>query len=48
MLPAATRLLPNGTAAEMVTPQHVYLRLHNDDGLIAKPRPVLSPSLSAP
>jgi hypothetical protein len=33
----ATRLMPHGTAAETVTPQHVYLRMHNDDALIAKP-----------
>jgi hypothetical protein len=35
---AATRLMPHGTAAETVTPQQVYFRLHtNDDELIAKP-----------
>jgi len=34
---AATRLMPHGTAAEMVTPQQLYFRLHNDDALIAKP-----------
>ena len=34
---AAKRLMPRGTATEMVTPQQVYLRLHPDDDLIAKP-----------
>jgi hypothetical protein len=34
---AATRLMPHGTAAETVTPQQVYFRLHADDELIAKP-----------
>jgi hypothetical protein len=34
---AATRLMPHGTAAETVTPQQVYFRLHSDDELIAKP-----------
>jgi hypothetical protein len=34
---AASRLMPRGTAAEMVTPQQVYFRLHTDDDLIAKP-----------
>ncbi|MFZ1150670.1 MAG: hypothetical protein WAR76_13170 [Xanthobacteraceae bacterium] len=34
---AATRLMPHGTAAEAVTPQQVYFRLHNDDELVAKP-----------
>ena len=34
---ATTRLMPHGTAAETVTPQQVYFRLHNDDALIAKP-----------
>jgi len=35
---AATRLMPHRTAAETVTPQQVYFRLHtNDDELIAKP-----------
>jgi hypothetical protein len=34
---AATRLMPHGTAAETVTPQRVYFRLHADDELIAKP-----------
>jgi hypothetical protein len=33
----ATRLMPHATAAEAVTPQQVYFRLHNDDELIAKP-----------
>jgi hypothetical protein len=33
----ATRLMPNGTAAETATPQQVYFRLHNNDELIAKP-----------
>jgi hypothetical protein len=28
---------PYGTAAETVTPQQVYFRLHNDDELVAKP-----------
>ena len=32
---AATRLMPHGI--ETVTPQQVYLRLHNDDELVAKP-----------
>jgi hypothetical protein len=34
---AATRVMPHGTAAETATPQQVYFRLHNDDGLVAKP-----------
>jgi hypothetical protein len=34
---AETRLMQRGTAAETVAPQQVYLRLHNDDELIAKP-----------
>ena len=34
---AATRLMPHSTAAETVTPQQVHFRLHNDDGLVAKP-----------
>jgi len=34
---AATRLMPRGTAADMVTPQQVYFHLHNDDELVAKP-----------
>ena len=34
---AATRLMPHGTAAEMVTPQQVYFHLHTDDELVAKP-----------
>ena len=34
---AATRLMPHGTAAETVTPQQAYFRLHNDDELVAKP-----------
>ena len=34
---AATRLMPHGTAAETVTPQQLYFRLHSDDALIAKP-----------
>jgi hypothetical protein len=34
---ATTRLVPHGTAAEMVTPQQVYFRLHHDDELVAKP-----------
>jgi hypothetical protein len=34
---AVTRLMPHGTAAEAVTPQQVYFRLHNDDELVAKP-----------
>jgi len=34
---AVTRLMPHGTAAEMVTPQQVYFHLQNDDELIAKP-----------
>jgi hypothetical protein len=34
---AATQLMPHGTAAETVTPQQVYFRLHNDHALIAKP-----------
>ena len=34
---AATRLMPHGTAAETVTPQQVYFRLHTDDELIARP-----------
>jgi hypothetical protein len=29
--------LPHGTAAETVTPQQIYFRLHNDDDLVAKP-----------
>jgi hypothetical protein len=33
---AMTRLMPHGTAGEVVTPQQVYFRLHNDD-LVAKP-----------
>jgi len=33
----ATRLMPHGTAAETTTPQQIYLRLHNDDELIANP-----------
>jgi hypothetical protein len=33
ILAAATRLMPHGTAAETATPQQVYFRLHNDDGL---------------
>jgi hypothetical protein len=37
IMAAATRLMPHGTAAETATPQHVYLRLHNDDELVAKP-----------
>ena len=37
ILATATRLLPHGTAAETVTPQQVYFRLHNDDDLVAKP-----------
>jgi len=32
-----TRLMPNGTAAETVTPQQVYFRLQHDDELVAKP-----------
>jgi hypothetical protein len=34
---AAARLMPHGTAAETVTPQQVYFRLHTDDELVAKP-----------
>ena len=34
---AATPLMPHGTAAEAVTPQQVYFRLHYDDELVAKP-----------
>ena len=34
---AATRLMPHGVIAETVTPQQNYCRLHNDDGLVAKP-----------
>ena len=34
---AATRLMPHGVIAETVTPQQNYFRLHNDDGLVAKP-----------
>jgi hypothetical protein len=34
---ATTRLMPQGTAAEMATPQRVYFHLHTDDELIAKP-----------
>jgi len=34
---AATRVMPHGTAAEAVTPQQVYFRLHHDDELVAKP-----------
>jgi hypothetical protein len=37
ILTTATRLLPHGTAAEMVTPQQVYFRLQYDDDLVAKP-----------
>ena len=37
IMAAATRLMPHGTAAETATPQQAYFRLHNDDGLIAKP-----------
>ena len=37
ILTTATRLLPHGTAAETVTPQQAYFRLHNDDELVAKP-----------
>ena len=33
----AAALMPHGTAAEMATPQQIYLHLHNDDALIAKP-----------
>jgi hypothetical protein len=29
--------LPHGTAAETVTPQQVYFRLHNDGELLVKP-----------
>ena len=32
---AVTRLMPHGTAAEMVTPQQVYFHLHTDDELVA-------------
>jgi hypothetical protein len=34
---AATRLMPHAVAIEKATPQHLYLRMHNDDGLVAKP-----------
>jgi hypothetical protein len=34
---AATRRMPYGTAAQTVTPQQIYFRLHNDDELVAKP-----------
>jgi hypothetical protein len=37
IMAAATRLMPQGTAAETVTPQQVYFRLHTDDELVAKP-----------
>jgi hypothetical protein len=37
IMAAATRLVPHGTAAETVTSQQVYFRLHTDDELIAKP-----------
>jgi hypothetical protein len=33
----ATRIMPHGTAAEPVTPQQVYFRLHNSDELVIKP-----------
>ena len=33
---ATTRLMPHGTAAT-ATPQHAYLRMLNDDALVAKP-----------
>jgi len=29
--------MPHGTAAETVTPQQAYFRLHKDDELVAKP-----------
>ena len=34
---SAMRLMPHGTTAVPMTPQQEYFRLHNDDGLVAKP-----------
>jgi hypothetical protein len=37
MIAGTRRLMPHGTAAETVTPQHVHFRQQNDDELVAKP-----------
>ena len=34
---SAMRLMPHGSTAVPMTPQQEYFRMHNDDGLVAKP-----------